>query len=248
MTQKVMLVVGGAAGIGKDFVLDAVQKGNKVVFTDLNETAGAALLDDIGESAGEAIFFQHDITDLDNTKDVINKAVSAFGKIDVLVHSAGMTSQTAWEELTLTHWRKTFEINLTGLFYTIRTVLPVMLDNQHGKIVIIGSGSATTGSGGGAHYSASKGGALGLMRSIAAEYSHQGININIVAPRVIQTQMLDKLYPTTESKQVLIDKIPTKRIGTMEDTTHAINFLIDDQSSYIQGQVLLLDGGRTYLA
>ncbi|MBO1001998.1 SDR family NAD(P)-dependent oxidoreductase [Pseudogracilibacillus auburnensis] len=248
MSGKTILVVGGAAGIGKEFVRNRIKKGDKVAFTDLNEDAGLELLKEVNGEKDQAMFFPHNVTNWENTKAVVDKIMDKFGQIDVLVHSAGITNQTAWDDLTFEQWQKTIDINLTGLFYSLKAVTPYMLEKRAGNIVIIGSGSAITGSGGGLHYATSKGGAFGLMRAIAKKYSHQGLTINLVAPRVIETDMLKKLYPTEESKKALLEKIPVKKFGTLEDTTNAINFLISEKAKYVQGQVLLLDGGRTYLS
>ena len=246
--KKAILVIGGAAGIGKDYVKNRAARGDSVIFTDLNKEAGEALVNELALKGKEATFFQHDVTDWENTKGIINKVIKQFGRIDTLVHSAGITVSKSFEELTFPTWEKTISVNLTGLFYAVKAVIPEMLHHKGGNIIIIGSGSAITGTGGGVHYAASKGGAFGLMRAIASKYSHLGIKINLVAPRVIQTEMLDRLYPTEESLEKLVQKIPVRKIGTLSDTTNAINFLASKESDYIQGQVLLIDGGRTFLS
>ncbi|PAV30890.1 short-chain dehydrogenase [Virgibacillus profundi] len=245
--QKTVLVIGGAAGIGKDVVINRANKGDQVVFTDLNNKAGNALVEEIASSGKNVTFLQHDVSSWENTKEIVEKTVNKYGKIDILIHSAGITIQKPFDEITYDTWKKTFSVNLTGLFYAVKAIIPEMLENKRGNIVIIGSGSAITGTGGGVHYAASKGGAFGLMRAIAKKYSHFGIRINIVAPRVIETEMLNQLYPTESSREKLLSKIPVNKIGTLSDTTNAINFLASEESDYIQGQVLLLDGGRTYL-
>jgi len=246
--KKTFLVIGGAAGIGKDYVKNRAASGDSVIFTDLNKEAGEALVNELALEGKEATFFQHDVTDWKNTKEIINKVIKRFGKIDTLVHSAGITVSKSFDELNYQTWKKTFSVNLTGLFYAAKAAIPEMLHHKGGNIIIIGSGSAITGTGGGVHYAASKGGAFGLMRSIASRYSHLGIRVNLVAPRVIQTEMLERLYPTEESLEKLKQKIPVRKIGTLSDTTNAINFLASEESDYIQGQVLLVDGGRTYLS
>jgi len=248
MSQKNILVIGGASGIGKDVVFSRANNGDTVFFTDLNKEAGESLQKQVEENGGKSVFIQHNVTSWQETKAIIDNILNNYGKIDALVHSAGITFTKSCDNLTYHDWRKTFQVNLTGLFYSIKAILPSMLKNGGGKIVIVGSGSSITGSGGGVHYAGSKGGAIGLMRAVAKEYSHQGININLIAPRVIKTPMLEELYPTKESKEQLINTIPTRKLGTLSDTTNAINFLISDESSYIQGNVLLLDGGRTYLS
>lgn len=244
---SVVLIIGGAAGIGQAVADSRLKNNDKVVFTDINMEKGCQLMEEWRNQGHEATFFQQDVTSWKDTEKVVAKTVELYGRIDVLIISAGVTSQKRLEDITVKEWCFTLDVNLTGLFYSLKAAIPEMIKCSGGSIVIVGSGSAITGSGGGAHYAASKGGAFGLMRAIANEYSDKGIHINLVAPRVIETEMLDVLYPTEDAKEALRQKIPIKKFGTLADTTNAINFLASEDSRYIQGQILLMDGGRTYL-
>ncbi|MFD2829979.1 SDR family NAD(P)-dependent oxidoreductase [Corticicoccus populi] len=248
MTQiKNILIIGGAAGIGQAVVLDRLKKGDRVVFTDINKESGNKLQDLWRSEGYEVSFIEQNVTSWNDAEKVVDETFKLYGSIDVLIISAGITSQKRFEEITEKDWRFTLDVNLTGLFYSLKAAVPKMAAQGGGSIVIVGSGSAVTGSGGGMHYAASKGGAFGLMRAVADEYSHQGIHINLVAPRVIETEMLDVLYPTEEEKNQLRNKIPVNRFGTLTDTTDVINFLASEEAGYIQAQVVLMDGGRTYL-
>ncbi|WP_339285807.1 SDR family oxidoreductase [Oceanobacillus sp. FSL K6-3682] len=244
---SVVLIIGGAAGIGQAVAESRLKNDDKVVFTDINAEKGHQLMTEWRNQGYEATFIQQDVTSWKDTEKVVSETIELYGRMDVLIISAGVTSQKRLEDITVKEWRFTLDVNLTGLFYILKAALPEMVKSKGGSIVIVGSGSAITGSGGGAHYAVSKGGAFGLMRAIANEYSDQGIHINLVAPRVIETEMLDILYPTEEAKEALRQKIPIKNFGTLADTTNAINFLASGESRYIQAQVLLMDGGRTYL-
>jgi 3-oxoacyl-[acyl-carrier protein] reductase len=121
-----------------------------------------------------------------------------------------------------------------------------MIKQKYGKIVIISSGSAVTGTGGGAHYASSKAGQIGLVRALANEFSQYNINVNAVAPRTIKTELLTELYPTEEGRNKLIEKIPIGRLGEAEDVANVAIFLSSDESSFITGQYILADGGRTF--
>nr|WP_231710736.1 SDR family oxidoreductase [Gracilibacillus suaedae] len=241
------MVIGGASGIGEAVVRNRVQKGDKVIFTDINEKMGQRLESELNQTNTFATFMKHDVTSWQETQNIKINVMDQFNKIDTLIYSAGVTSQKNIREITFEEWSFTFNVNLTGLFYSLKTFIPEMVKRSGGNIVIVGSGSAITGSGGGAHYSASKGGAFGMMRAIADEFSERGIRINLVAPRVIETEMLYKLYPTEKQLEDLKNKIPIKKIGTLEDTTNIINFLESSSANYIQAQTLIADGGRTYL-
>ncbi|WP_152657858.1 SDR family NAD(P)-dependent oxidoreductase [Oceanobacillus sp. CFH 90083] len=244
---SVVLIIGGAAGIGKAVAESRLKKNDKVIFTDINAEVGNQLMKEWRSQDYEATFLRQNVTSWQDTEAVVAKTVALYGRIDVLIISAGVTSQKRLEDISEKEWRFTLDVNLTGLFYNLKAAIPEMVKHYGGDIVIVGSGSAITGSGGGIHYAVSKGGAFGLMRAIANEYSDQGIHINLVAPRVIETEMLDVLYPTMEAKGALRQKIPVRTFGTLADTTSAINFLASEDSRYIQAQILLLDGGRTYL-
>ncbi|MFC3419193.1 SDR family NAD(P)-dependent oxidoreductase [Salinicoccus hispanicus] len=240
-----IVVIGGVSGIGRDFVVDRLSKGDRVVATDVNSKAGMEMIDDLSNS--NLHYIHHDVTSEEMTKRVFQEITHHFGNIDVLICSAGITMKKNWDDLDLDQWEKTMDINLMGLFNSVKAAIPLLLKNAKSKVVIVGSGSSFTGSGGGVHYATSKGGAIGLMRAVAQAYSDRGIHINLIAPRVIETPMIETLYPTEESRKELLRSIPLGRMGTLEDTTEAINFLCSDASDYIQGQVLFLDGGRTHL-
>lgn len=244
---SVVLIIGGAAGIGRAVAESRLKNSDKVVFTDINTEMGNRLMEEWRALGYAATFIRQNVRSWEDTKKVVKKTIELHGRMDVLIVSAGVTSQKQLEDITDKEWSFTLDVNLTGLFYSLKAAVPEMVKHNGGTIVIVGSGSAITGSGGGIHYAASKGGAFGLMRAVANEYSDQGIHINLVAPRVIATEMLDVLYPTEEAKEALRQKIPVRQFGTLADTTNAINFLANEASRYIQAQVLLIDGGRTYL-
>ncbi|MEW9672092.1 SDR family NAD(P)-dependent oxidoreductase [Ammoniphilus sp. 3BR4] len=248
MTRRNVVVVGGAAGIGKQIVMDMVRQGDRVAILDLNIEAGERLVAELVQQGGQVSFFQANVSSWDHMNQAIQETLAEMERIDVLVYSAGITRRVNFDDLGWDEWKKTISVNLTGLFYAVKAVVPSMMEHRSGKIVIIGSGSAITGSGGGVHYATSKGGAFGLMRSLAGELGAFGIRINTVAPRVIESEMLTRLYPDPSDLEALKDTIPVKRLGTLGDISNTVQFLSSEQSDYIHGQVILCDGGRTYSA
>jgi 3-oxoacyl-[acyl-carrier protein] reductase len=242
--KNTVLVIGGAAGIGREIVVDFAQKGYYVAVADINLNALDQLIHELNEP--NVFPFEVDVSSWESVKTMVHQVIEKFEKLDIVVFSAGITKLLKLNEVDWSLWKKTMAINLHGLFYSIKAAAPYMMEQKSGSIIIIGSGSAITGSGGGIQYYASKGGAFGLMRSLVTELGQHGVNINVIAPRVIESQMLDVLYPTNEAKDQLRSLIPIGRFGTPADISGMVDYLSKDESKYIHGQILLLDGGRTY--
>jgi 3-oxoacyl-[acyl-carrier protein] reductase len=236
-----VLIIGGAAGIGRQIALDFAEKGCCTAVADIDQSA----LTDMTQQ-NQIYGFKADVSSWDSVSEMIEQVIDKIGSIDTLVFSAGITKKGRLEETNWALWEKTMAVNLHGLFFSIKAAAPHMIGRKKGKIVIIGSGSAITGSGGGIQYYASKGGAFGLMRSLVKELGEHQININVIAPRVIESQMLDSLYPTDELKQTVRNKIPIGRLGRPSDISELVQYLSSAQADYIHGQIFLLDGGRTY--
>lgn len=246
MTAQKVIIVGGAAGIGRQISIDFGQRQAQVAIADRNVEAGEQLAEELRQQGAYARFYEADVTSWKNTEAAILQAISDLGGVDALVYSAGITRRVSFAELTWEEWKRTISVNLTGLFHAAKAVVPTMIQQKFGHIVIIGSGSAITGSGGGAHYAASKGGAFGFMRTLVKELGPHNIRINTVAPRVIESEMLTRLYPDPADLEKLKQAIPMRRLGTVNDVSNIVQFLCSEESSYIQGQVILCDGGRTY--
>jgi 3-oxoacyl-[acyl-carrier protein] reductase len=242
LKEKNILIIGGANGIGKEIALNFGAEGHHVAVADINKNM---LNKAISESGLNNLFsFEVDAGSWESVKSLANEIQEKLGTIHTLVYSAGITRTVNFLDIDWATWKKTMAVNLHGLFYSIKSIYPLM--EPGGSVVIIGSGSAITGSGGGIHYTSSKGGAFGLMRSLVKDLGNNNININVVAPRVIESDMLDVLYPTHESKECLRKEIPIGRLGTPKDVCNAVKYLSGDEGKYVHGQILLLDGGRTY--
>ncbi len=248
--MKKVVVTGGAKGIGKAICEDQLKRGNFPIILDLDEKNARLNIEEWSKQfSAAADFIKADVTDWQSMQDAAIEIENKYGKIDVLVVNAGVSHRVSFEELDPAMWQRTIDINLTGSFLTTKAFYSHFTEYREkadGRIIFITSGSAITGTGGGAHYAASKAGSHGLMRALSKDLKKSGTTVNAIAPRVIVTELFDDLYPKQEDKDALLNTIPVGRFGTPEDVAYMVNFLSSEEASYIHGQILLLDGGRTY--
>lgn len=242
---KVALITGSGKGIGREIALQMGNAGAKIVVADISEESGRNTCREIQESGSDAIFVAMDISSPSDIEKAKNITISTFGGLDIIVCNAGITSRRDFMDLTLEEFDKTIKINLTGTFNTIKGLLGPLIEARSGKIILISSASAYTGTGGGAHYSATKAGQIGMSRTLAKELGPMGINVNCIAPRTIVTEILDQLYPPGSTREALINQIPLRRLGMPEDIAHAAVYLASEEACYVSGQTLLVDGART---
>lgn len=242
---KVALITGAGHGIGKGIARQFAEAGAHTVIVDYNAETGEKTAKEITEEFVKSIFVQADVSDPEALVRARNKVFEEFGRIDILVLNAGVAFANKVNDISFEEWNKTLSINLTGLFNTVKAFYNDFLTNK-GSIVYISSGSALSGTGGGVSYPASKAGGEGLIRGLAKELGPKGVNVNAIAPRLIDTgEMMRVNYPTQESLNAVLEKIPVRRFGTIEDVANLTVFLADKANSYIQGQTILMDGGRT---
>lgn len=245
-TGKVALVTGAAHGIGKAIAEKFAKAGANTVIVDFNYELGNETAEQITRDyQQQSIFIQVDVSNAKDMEKVREETFKQFGRIDILVLNAGVAFANKVNDISYEEWQKTLDINLSGLFNTVKPFYNDFLTNK-GSIVYISSGSALSGTGGGVSYPASKAGGEGLMRGLAKELGPKGVNVNSIAPRLIDSgKMMRVNYPTQESLDAVLEKIPVRRLGTVEDVANLTLFLADKDNSYIQGQTILLDGGRT---
>jgi 3-oxoacyl-[acyl-carrier protein] reductase len=242
---KVALITGAGHGIGKGIARQFAEAGANTVIVDYNAETGEETAKEITKEFVKSIFVQADVSDPEALVRVRDKVFEEFGRIDILVLNAGVAFANKVNDISFEEWNKTISINLTGLFNTVKAFYNDFLTNK-GSIVYISSGSALSGTGGGVSYPASKAGGEGLIRGLAKELGPKGVNVNAIAPRLIDSgEMMRVNYPTEESLNAVLEKIPVRRFGTIEDVANLTLFLADKANSYIQGQTILLDGGRT---
>ncbi|MDR1904397.1 MAG: SDR family oxidoreductase [Treponema sp.] len=249
LKDKVAVVTGAAKGIGKCIVTEMTKQGAKPVILDFDDRAGLDLEEELKRDGADPLFVKTNVADYASLCGAKEAVIKKYGRVDVLVINAGVSRKMSIGEITVDEWNWVLGINLTGSFYTIKAFHGEFLKKNRddpGKIIFISSGSAITGTGGGCHYAASKAGQHGLMRTVAKELGPHSVNVNAIAPRVIMTDIFDHLYPTEESRNKLLEKIPIGRFGLPEDVAKLACFLAGPDSGYVHGQIILADGGRTY--
>jgi len=240
---KVAIVTGASRGIGRAVAGRLFQAGARVVIADLEEASVESLAS--GESAPDERLLAHivDVADEHSVKTLIETTLKAFGRLDILVNNAGIMFRTRILNMTLDEWEKVIRVNLTGPFLCTMAVLPAMKENRYGRIVNISSSAGRSVSTlGGAHYTASKAGLLGLTRAVAKEVASWGITVNAVCPGLIDTPMVRQTTLETELKSFL-KSIPVKRIGSPEEVGDLVVFLCSEKASYITGASIDINGG-----
>lgn len=247
-SNKTTIITGGASGIGKSIAYAFAEHGSDIAIIDINEKAGNSIISEIEKMyRRKAIFILCDITDYEKVNTSVKIIVSEFEKVDNLIHAAGYGSKVALEDMCIDEWKKAVDINLNGIFYVIHGLIPYMIKQKKGNIIIIGSATIQTGSGGGVHYAATKTAQYGIVRGLSYEFLTRGIRSNIITPHIIDTPMLRIRYPDTpENNSVLAARVPLGRIGMPSDIANIALFLASDESSYICGAEILADGGAIH--
>lgn len=240
LQNKVALITGGASGIGAATARLFVQEGAKVVLADLNEEKGKAFEEELKALNAEAVFIKANITSEEEVASLFKQAIEAFGKIDIVFNNAGIGRVQPSHELDYAEWRNTVNVDLDGVFLVAREAIREMLKAGGGTIVNTASMYGWVGSPGSAAYNAAKGGVVNLTRSLALEYADKNIRVNALCPGFIDTPIIPE-----ESKKELAAATPMKRLGQSEEMATAVLFLASDDSSYMTGGSLILDGGYT---
>lgn len=243
-SNQVVIVTGASKGIGRGIASLFAEEGANVVLVGRDEVQLKAVKAAIEDNKGNASFVKADVSNPKDMERMVTEAISQYGRIDVLCHNAGIYPHARLENMTLEDWQTVIDVNLTGTFLAVKACIPAMKAQGHGKIVITSSISGPqTALPGYSHYTASKAGVAGFIRTAAVELAKYKINVNAVEPGTIMTEGLD----ATGSEHInnMIRAIPLGRLGTPEDVAHAILFLSSKEAGYITGQNLIIDGGQT---
>ena len=247
LEQKVALVTGGAAGIGKATVIRFAKEGAKVAFCDVNEEQGMALLHEIGSDHD---FQKVDVTDRKAVQDWVDSVAKKYGQVDVLVNNAGILRDGVLVkvkngELVKQMSEETFDsvvaVNLKGVFNCTQAVAPYMIKQKDGVILNASSVVGLDGNYGQTNYIATKAGAIGMTKVWARELGRSNIRVNAVAPGMILTEMV--LSMPEDALNAFKQKPPLKRLGTPDEVANLYLFLASDEASYISGEVIRIDGG-----
>lgn len=242
LLDKTAIVTGGSRGIGKAIALKLAEKGaNIVVNYTSNSSKAEEVVNEIKKMGKEAMAVKADVSNPDDVKNLIKETEKKFSSIDILINNAGITRDTLLIRMKEDDWDKVMSVNLKGTFLCTKLVGKKMMKQRSGNIVNIASVVGIIGNAGQANYSASKAGIIGFTKSTAKELSSRGINVNAVAPGFIETEMTKKL--SEEVVQNYAKNIPLGKMGKPEDVANVVSFLCSQESSYITGQVINVDGG-----
>jgi len=243
LSHKVAIVTGAGSGIGRAVALQLAASGARVVVNDIDDAGATETVDRIRDARGEALAAVSDIATWQGAKALADAAGDAFDAIDILVNNAGITADRLLKDMDEGDWDRVLNINLKGAFNCCKFATPRMIAQQYGKIVNLSS-RAHLGNPGQANYSASKAGLIGLTRSLALELGRYNINVNAVAPGMVDTEGV-RNHPRYDMIVERALKItPLKRIGTPADIAYLINFLVSDMAGYITGEIVHITGGR----
>lgn len=241
LTDKKAIVTGAAQGIGKTIALQLAQQGADVVVTDINREGLASVVAEIQALGRRAHPIAMDVSNLAQCEEMAREAVQEMGRIDILVNNAGITRDTLLLRMKEEQWDQVMQVNVKGTFNCTKAAIRTMFKQKYGRIIVISSVTGAMGNPGQANYSASKAAVIGFAKAVAREYAHCGITVNAVAPGFIQTAMTDAI-PEKE-REAMIAQIPARKLGTPEDVAAAVSFLAADESAYITGQVIHVNGG-----
>jgi len=240
-SDKIAIVTGAARGIGLEIVRQLLAAGMTVVAVDLNAELLEQLPEALGAPGDKLETKALDVTDADGFTALVEEVADKHERIDVLVNNAGITRDGLLMRMSDEDWNLVLNVNLTSAFIGTRAVCRYMVRQKSGSIVNMASYSGLEGNRGQANYSASKAGMIGLTKTTAKELASKSVRCNAVAPGFIQTEMTDVL--PQQAKDMALAQIPLKRFGQPSDIAHAVAFLAGDESTYITGQVLSVDGG-----
>ena len=240
--KKVVFVTGASRGIGKEVALKYAENGYNVVINYASDkTDVKSLKKEFEEKNVETIIEKADVTNSNQIEELVKKAIEKFGKIDVLVNNAGITKDNLLMRMSEEEFYKVIEVNLKGTYIVTKAVTKYMMKKRSGSIINLSSVVGVAGNAGQTNYSASKAGIIGFTKSVAKELASRNIRANAVAPGFIETDMTAVLPDTV--KENIHNQIPLKRMGTAKEVANLIYFLGSDESSYITGQVINIDGG-----
>ncbi|QQK78430.1 SDR family oxidoreductase [Salicibibacter cibarius] len=244
--EKVAIITGGGQGIGEQIAKTFGREGAKIVVAELNEETGSKVSSELRDSGIESIFVKTDVSNEQSIIDMVESAKKQFGGIDILVNNAAIAVRKSVVDTTLDDWQKVMNVNLTGPFLGSKYTIPEMINRNGGSIINIGSWHAEKTITRFASYPAAKGGLQALTRQMALDYGEHNIRVNAVCPSMVDTPLERGTFATLpdpeDAYNQALDFQPMGRIGTVEDIANACLFFASDESVYVSGQSLMVDG------
>ncbi len=240
--NKIALITGATRGIGKQIAITLAENGFDIAINYRKENEDLENTKKEIEKIGrKCVAVKGDVSSYEDCENFVKEVIAQYGKIDVLVNNAGITKDTLLMRMKKEDFEDVLNVNLVGTFNVTKNVIPYMMKERNGRIINISSVVGIAGNAGQTNYSASKAGIIGFTKSLAKEVASRNILVNAVAPGFIETNMTDVLKD--EIKENIAKNIPLKRMGNAKDVANLVNFLASNESSYITGQVINVDGG-----
>ncbi|MDO9435956.1 SDR family NAD(P)-dependent oxidoreductase [Hydrogenophaga sp.] len=243
LAKRVIAVTGGGSGIGRACAMMAAEQGASVMVGDFSRAAAEATVAEITQAGGRAFAAFFDVRDDAAVSKAFADGEGALGPLDALIASAGVGGAAPAESMSMAAWTQVLDTNLTGLFNCAQAAGRSMLQRGHGSIVAIGSGAGLGGMAERSHYSASKHGVNGLVKSLAIEWGRRGVRVNCVSPGPVDTPLLRQHWSQERLERIYLDRIPLGRLAHADDIARAALFLLSDAAAYITGVVLPVNGG-----
>ena len=244
MSNPVVLITGALTGIGRATAVAFAKEGARLVAAGRREDAGQQLTTELRELGAEAEFIQADVRHEDEVRDLVDRTVARFGRLDVAVNNAATEGQAGpITDQTAESYAATFDTNVLGVILSMKHELRVMLPQGSGSIVNVSSAYGSVGAAGASVYVASKHAVEGLTKSAALEVAGTGVRVNVVAPGTTDTGMLTRFTNTADNKAALVSTVPLKRLATPEEIAHVIAFVASANASYMTGASIPVDGG-----
>ena len=244
MHTPVVLITGALTGIGRATAIAFAREGARIVISGRRDEVGQKLVAELREIGVEAEYWRADVRHEDDVRDLVNKTVTRFGRLDVAVNAAGTEGKTGpVTEQTAESYAATFDTNVLGTLLSMKHELRVMLPQGSGSIVNVSSAYGSIGAPGASVYVASKHAVEGMTKSAALEVAGTGVRVNVVAPGTTDTGMLTRFTNTDENKAALVSTVPVKRLATPEEIAHVIVFVASANASYMSGASIPVDGG-----
>jgi len=245
ISDKVAIITGAASGIGRTTAILFAKEGGKVVVADKNEVGGNETVDLIRSDGGQAIFDYVNVTSATDIQGMVKTTINTYGKLNILVNNAGIAIRLPVVDLSEEDWDRNIDVNLKSIYLSSKYAIPRMIENGGGSIVNIASIYGIVGGRVRAAYAASKGGVVNLTRSMALDYALHKIRVNCVCPGFVNTPLLKNILKNKEEYQALADLHPMGRLGDMLEIALGVLYLASDESSFVTGIALPIDGGYT---
>jgi NAD(P)-dependent dehydrogenase (short-subunit alcohol dehydrogenase family) len=243
LKDKIAIVTGATKGLGRGMAQGLAGAGANVVIVSRNQQECDAVARELQEQGMMSLAYAADLRNLDSIKELVGAVVNHFGRIDILINNAGVAVTKSPEEVTEEEWSFVMDLNLKGAFFTAQQVGLQMIKQQYGKIINIGSIFSFVGDGNVVSYCVSKGGIIQMTKSLALAWARHSINVNVIAPGYIKTELNKETINTEKVFNHLIKNTPLRRLGEVKDIVGAAVFLASAASDYMTGQSIVIDGG-----